>query len=146
MARSFLIAMLLVGATCVPLGAQQAETADAKAVWALIESSGETQPKVTDDIIFVAGPYPRPIIGRDKFEARDRGKRLHIVLKDRPQKVVVAKGGDMAYGFSLFDMEFDQSDSAGKLEHVKFEGSQLTVWRKVGGEWRVAASFNRPNE
>jgi hypothetical protein len=53
--------------------------------------------------------------------------------------VAVSKSGDMAHGFALFD-------GAGRPEHVKFEGSQLTVWRKVSGEWLLAAAFNRPNE
>ena len=154
MARPFLIAMLAMGATCVPLRAQRVRTSDEKAVWALIESSGQTWPKVMDDVIYVSGAYPRPIIGR-KIEPSATGmaeadaemkKRSGVVLKTRPQKVVVAKAGDMAYGFALFEMEFDRPDSAGKSEHVKFEGSQLTVWRKADGEWRLAASFNRPNE
>jgi hypothetical protein len=40
MPRSFLIAMLALGANWVPLYAQETRTADQKAVWALIESSG----------------------------------------------------------------------------------------------------------
>jgi hypothetical protein len=154
MTRSFLITALALSVTCVPLSAQDVKTADEKAVWALIESSGQTKPKAMNDVIFVAGAYPRPIIGgkldpSDKEMAEadaERNKRSQVVLKTRPQRVVVAKSGDMAYGFALFDMEFDRPDSAGKSEHVKFEGSQLTVWRKVDGEWRLAASFNRPNE
>src|SRR5215471_8077094 len=71
MTRSFLVAILAVGATCVPLGAQQAGSADENAVRALIESSGETKPKVMDDFIFVAGAYPRPIIGRGQIDASD---------------------------------------------------------------------------
>ena len=154
MTRPFLVAMLAVGAICVPLRAQEVRTAEEKAVWALIESSGQALPKVMDDVILVSGAYPRPIIGRQS-KPSDTGmaeaeaemkKRSAVVLKTRPQRVVVAKAGDMAYGFALFDMEFDRPDSAGKSEHVKFEGSQLTVWRKVGGEWLLAASFNRPNE
>ena len=142
-------------ANSVPLCAQQPATADEKAVWTLIESYGKTRPKETDDIIFVSGAYPRPIIGKRKIEAADTSmanadarmkKRSAVVLKTRPQKVAVSKSGDMAYGFALFDMEYDQPDSTGRPEHVKFEGSQLTVWRKVAGEWLLAAAFNRPNE
>ena len=155
MPRSFLITMLALGANWVPLCAQETRTADQKAAWALIESSGKTRPNVTDDFIFVSGAYPRPIIGRQKFAPNDTGmanaeaemrKRSGEVVKTHPQKVVVSKAGDMAYGFASFNMEFDRPDSAGKSEHVKFEGSQLTVWRKIGGEWRLAASFNRPND
>jgi ketosteroid isomerase-like protein len=65
----------------------------------------------------------------------------------RPQRVVVSRSGDLAYGFAFFDMTFDRPDSSGKqMEHVKCEGSQLSVWRKVGGQWRLDAVFSRPNE
>jgi ketosteroid isomerase-like protein len=73
-------------------------------------------------------------------------KRSAVAIKTRPQRVAISKSGDMGYGFALFDMEYDQPDSTGDPEHVKFEGSQLTVWRKVAGEWLLAAAFNRPNE
>ena len=155
MTRSLLAVMMAAVIAPVSLPAQQPTTANEKAVWALIESSAKTPPKVTDDIVFVSGAYPRPLVGRARFEPSDTAmanadaqmqKRSAQVLATHPQKVVVSKSGDMAYGFSLFNMEFDRPDSTGKNEHVKFEGSQLTVWRKMGGEWRLAASFNRPNE
>jgi hypothetical protein len=43
-------------------------------------------------------------------------------------------------------LEFDRPDSTGQKEHIKFEGSQLTVWKKAQGQWRLAAAFMRPNE
>jgi hypothetical protein len=43
-------------------------------------------------------------------------------------------------------LEFDRPDNIGKKEHVKFEGSQLTVWKKQHGQWVLAAAFMRPNE
>jgi ketosteroid isomerase-like protein len=119
------------------LHSQQAKTAEEKAVWSLIEARGTGHPKITDDIVFVSGHYPRPIVGRRQVVAErtatdraDVAPINHPVLKTRPQTVAVSKSGDMAYGFALFDMEFDRPDSAGKTEHMKFEGSQLTVWRK----------------
>lgn len=153
MLRPFILTFIGIAVSAGPLHSQQAKTAEEKAVWALIEASGSIHPKVTDDFVFVSGHYPRPIIGRQQVVAEDTATASaddapikHPVLKTRPQRVEVSKSGDMAYGFALFDMEFDRPDSAGKTEHVKFEGSQLTVWRKIGGEWRLAASFNRPNE
>jgi ketosteroid isomerase-like protein len=95
------------------------------------------------------------LIGRQAIPASDTAmaraeaesrKRSHEHFKTRVQKVAVSTSGDMAYGFALFDLEFDRPDSTGKREHVKFEGSQLTVWRKQAGQWLLAAAFARPNE
>lgn len=93
----------------------------------------------------MSGHYPRPIIGRQQVVAEDTATAnaddapiKHPVLKTRPQRVEVSKSGDMAYRFALFDMEFDRPDSAGKTEHMKFEGSQLTVCARLvaNGGWR----------
>jgi ketosteroid isomerase-like protein len=136
-------------------GAQQPRpprTAAERTVWALVER-GVDSAKTTDDMIFVSGAYPRPIIGQ-RIARSDSGSRAaHAVAakrsrtssKVRPIRVEVSQSGDMAYGFALFDMAFDRPDSTGKTEHIAFEGSQLTVWRRTGGEWRLAAAFMRPN-
>jgi ketosteroid isomerase-like protein len=110
----------------------------------------------TNSVIFVSAAYPRPIIGRGKLPESDTAmtqaqreleKRKQRSLTMRPQRVVVSRSGDLAYGFAFFDMTFDRPDSSGKqMEHVKCEGSQLSVWRKVGGQWRLDAVFSRPNE
>ena len=149
--RLLIIALML---TCVGgLSAQQSQ--DERAVRQLIENWKASGKPTTDDVIFVSGALPRPMIGRQAITASDTAmrnaqaetrKRTNEKLKTRVQRVEVSKSGDMAYGFALFDLEFDHPDSAGKKEHVKFEGSQLTVWKKAGGQWRMAASFNRPNE
>ncbi|MGN6392595.1 MAG: hypothetical protein ACTHM9_10165 [Gemmatimonadales bacterium] len=154
MNRAALI-LLALSFAAPPLLAQQPKTADERAVWALIESSATAEPKMMDDIVFVSGAYPKPMIGRNAIDPRDSSmanadtamrRRSAVVQAVHPQRVVVSRSGDMAYGFALFDMKFDQPDTAGHIEHVSFSGSQLTVWRRVGGEWRLAASFNRPNE
>jgi hypothetical protein len=153
--RNWLILVLgLFAGQWESAAAQQPQGKAEREVWALIQATDTAGPKVTDSVIFVSGAYPRPIIGRG--QPRDRatqaaqketGKRSKMNRQVRPQRVVVSKSGDLAYGFAYFDMEFDRPDSTGQaIEHVKFEGSQLSVWRKVGGEWRLDAVFSRPNE
>ena len=134
--------------------AQQPQGKAEREIWMLIQATDTANPKTTDSIIFVSGAYPRPIIGRGQprdsatqTAQKETEKRSKMSRKIRPQRVVVSKSGDLAYGFAYFDMEFDRPDSAGQgTEHVKFEGSQLSVWRKVGGEWKLDAVFSRPNE
>jgi ketosteroid isomerase-like protein len=123
-------------------------------VWALIQATDTANPRTTDSVIFVSGAYPRPIIGRSQprdsatqTAQNEMEKRSNVRRTIRPQRVVVSRSGDLAYGFAYFDMAFDRPDSTGRgTEHVRFEGSQLSVWRKVGGEWRLDAVFSRPNE
>ena len=148
------IAGLMLVAAVGSTAAQQPKGKAEREIWALIQAQDSANPKTTDSIIFVSGAYPRPIIGRGqprdsatKASHQETQKRTKANRKTRPQRVVVSKSGDLAYGFALFDMAFDRPDSTGqKTDHVKFEGSQLSVWRKVAGEWRLDAVFNRPNE
>lgn len=148
-----LLICILTFAYASTLTAQQSQ--DEQAVRKLIDNFHVSSKTATDDVIFVSGAYPRPIIGRQAISASDTAmidaqgetrKRSNERRKSRVQRVEVSKAGDMAYGFALFDMEFDRPDSTGKQEHVKFEGSQLTVWKKLQGQWRLAAAFMRPND
>lgn len=50
----------------------------------------------------------------------------------------VAKSGEMGYTRGTFEAQF--TDPSGKL--VKEQGKYLTVWKKVGGEWKVAVDIN----
>jgi ketosteroid isomerase-like protein len=150
--------LLMLSVTALPYGSaaaqQQPKGKAERELWALIQATDTSNPKTTDSVIFVSGAYPRPIIGRGQprdsatqFAQKETEKRSEMNRKIRPQRVVVSKSGDLAYGFAYFDMEFDRPDSTGQgTEHVKFEGSQLSVWRKVGGEWKLDAVFSRPNE
>jgi ketosteroid isomerase-like protein len=140
--------------------AQQPTTDAERAIWRLIEgTSGAPAPR-TDDAVFVSGAYPRPLLvgaqarSTPQSPARDTAteaaaaraaQRRNASSRTRAIRVAVSKSEDMAYGIALFSMAFDRPDSTGRMEHVEFEGTQLTVWRKIGGQWRLAASFNRPN-
>jgi hypothetical protein len=121
----------------------QGNSADEKAIWALIQNPDGRGSLETDSITFVSGAYPRPIIGkRVSTHSGTAGahqavqRRSNVKRTVRPQRVVASKGGDMAYGFAYFAMEFDRPDGTGKTEHMKFEGTNLTVWRKIDGKWR----------
>ena len=98
--------------------------------------------KTTDDEIFWSGLYPRPIVkGKTqvapspqfRVDQRRNQKETWDVLR-----VEVAEAGDMAYEFANYTLSFDMADTK---EHVSFPGAALRVWKKVNGEWRVAAVF-----
>jgi ketosteroid isomerase-like protein len=122
--------------------------AEEQRIRALIAKQGTPDAaKQTDDVIFVSGAYARPVVGpRDDVTPRADARmdqRLNVKADIRIQRIEVAQAGDMAYEYSDFTQSYDVADTK---EHRSFEGSVLRVWKKVGGEWRIAAMFARPNE
>lgn len=63
-------------------------------------------------------------------------------MHTKVQRIEVASAGDMAYEYSLGTLEYDVDGSP--VRHVSFETGLLRVWKKAGGEWKVAAWFVRP--
>jgi ketosteroid isomerase-like protein len=109
------------------------------------ERAGRNLP-LTDDAIFASGAFPNVMIGKEALEARDRAqsnpdtRRENYQVHSTIMRLEVAEGGQMAYDYSTFHLSFDL-----KKEHRELDGSSLRVWKKVNGEWKVAAMFARPN-
>jgi ketosteroid isomerase-like protein len=53
-----------------------------------------------------------------------------------PTMVHIADGGDLAYDVGTYNMSFD--DPKGKVTDT---GKYLTVWSKVGGQWKIVADM-----
>jgi ketosteroid isomerase-like protein len=103
----------------------------------------------TRDAIFWSGAYPRPLVGQQDT-ARVKPFATARVEQRRNQKsttdivrLEVASAGDMAYEFSNFTLSYDVADTG---QHRSFPGSLLRVWKKVNGQWEVAATFMRPHD
>lgn len=108
---------------------------------------GETPRQLAEDIIFVTGAYPRPIIGRaqlaaDPTQERLQRERLNYAQQGSIQRLVMAQSGDLAYVYHTSQLSWDTAEG----QHVSFEAAGLTVWQQVDGEWQVAAFFGRPNQ
>ena len=58
------------------------------------------------------------------------------------RRIEIAKSGDLAYEFSDSELSY-QLKNAGK---VSFPRSVLRIWKKDGGQWKVAAYFARAHE
>ena len=110
--------------------------------------SGKRLP-LTDDTVFAIGrTLPKPIAGIKQVEAfqNERDKQM---AKDRPnssqrshiERLDIAKSGDLAYEYSEFTIVYDKSAN----ERTGFDGARLRVWKKVSGQWKIAAQFSRPN-
>jgi ketosteroid isomerase-like protein len=60
-------------------------------------------------------------------------------MKTTVLRLEIADAGDMAYEFSNVENSFETTD--GKTH--SFPNSILRVWRKVDGEWKIAAHLAR---
>jgi hypothetical protein len=129
------------------LGMPSLQAADSKTEEAAIRAAiTSQQAKPTDDEIFWSGVYKRPLVRPEKgeqFPDRDASKRSNekIVTTD-VQRIEVAASGDLAYEFSYGTVDFDLAGPPS--QHVSVRTGQLRVWKKVHGEWRIAAFFRRP--
>ena len=108
---------------------------------------GETPRRQAEDIIFVNGAYPRPLIGRAQLAAnptqeRLLRERLNYSVQSSTQRLVAAQSGDLAYEYGTSQMSWDTAEG----KHVDMEAVWLRVWQKVDGEWEVAVFFGRPNQ
>jgi ketosteroid isomerase-like protein len=141
---------LVLTATMFSVPAPQAQkadvTADAAAIRALLDAG---QTPMSADAIFWSGAYPRPMVGaedRDRVKPFPEGRIEQRTNQKRTNDLVrleVAASGDLAYEFSNFSLSYDLNDTT---QHVAFTGSVLRVWKKVNGQWRVAAAFLRPHD
>jgi|SoiMethySBSTD1v2_1073268.scaffolds.fasta_scaffold201731_3 ketosteroid isomerase-like protein len=75
--------------------------------------------------------------GRSAVSARWMGERNAGLteLERQPKKIEIADAGDMAYEVGTYDVKFN-SKERGPGEAT---GNYVTVWKKVGGEWKTAA-------
>lgn len=64
-------------------------------------------------------------------------------LEREPKRIEVADAGDMAYEVGAYEVKFNSKD--GGLGEAS--GNYVTVWKKVGGDWKTAAYiWNRGKE
>jgi ketosteroid isomerase-like protein len=64
-------------------------------------------------------------------------------LKREPKKVEVSDAGDMAYEVGTYDVKFTSQEGGAQ----EASGNYVTVWEKVGDEWKTAAYiWNRGEE
>jgi ketosteroid isomerase-like protein len=139
MASQICILLLVLGASA--MRAADAKTEEA-AIRAEIAAGRETP---TDDEIFWSGAFRRPFIRPEKGEAfpdEDFSKRLNEKSTTDVQRIEVAASGDLAYEFSYGTIEYDRAGTP--PQHVAFKLALLRVWKKVDGQWKVAALFARP--
>ena len=99
------------------------------------------------DKIYWPGSYKRPVVGAEQGEEIPGALRPSLRKPKTYQSKItvvrleIADAGDMAYEFSNADVSFETTDD----KKHSFPTSILRVWRKVDGEWKIAAHFVSPH-
>jgi len=140
-------ASLIALALCLtsPSSAQDVR-ADEAAIRVLIAdlSAGKRVPQ-TPDHVFWSGAFTRPSVGNERApEKSGSDSPSHRVpgsgrTKVTPVRIEVSHSGDMAWEFSNAVISYQLKDGS----KVQFDASQLRVWRKVAGQWMIAAHFSQ---
>ena len=110
------------------------------------ENEGKNVIQSTDSIVFVAGPFPRPLVGKMNPERQAISDSISKVRSNSTYKrevvrLVVAKSGDIAYEFGNGVINYVNPQK----EPVVVNNSYVRTWKKVNGQWMVDIAFYRPN-
>jgi hypothetical protein len=107
----------------------------------------------TDDLILFTGNLKRPAVGSQKREEvpPEQQPSARIPTSERvsfsrrrvttPVRIEIAQSGDLAYEFSNSELSFELR----KGGREAIASSVLRVWKKDGGQWKIAAMFARPH-
>jgi uncharacterized protein (TIGR02246 family) len=64
----------------------------------------------------------------------------NLAFSFAPTKIEVAESGDIAYEIGTYRFAADMPSA-----RLDDEGKYLTVWKKVGGEWKIASDMSNSN-
>ena len=100
---------------------------------------------LADDMYFFSGALERPMVGKAAIDnaagriATERENENYAPLK--PDRIVAAPSGDMAYEYGTTNIRFDDRKSA---RHFDFTAAYLRVWKAVDGSCKQAAEMFQP--
>jgi hypothetical protein len=98
-----------------------------------------------DDAYFFSGALEKPVVGRAAAEqvfkpvAAQRRNMKSEPLK--PDRIVAAPSGEMAYEYGTGNVSFDEVSSG---KHIAFTAAYLRVWRSIDGSCKEAAFMAEP--
>lgn len=104
--------------------------------------------KYSDDSFFWSGAFDKPLIGKaqqqaEVAKARKDEPRKNELSGDHPQRIVIAKSGDMAYEYGTGKLSYDEAKTG---KHIAFQTAYVRVWKSANGECQVAAFLVMPIE
>ena len=145
---ALLSSLALATFVTVVLGAQS-PGGDEAAIRAAIAELQRTDLRTADSLFF-SGAYVRPFV-RGENEETLLTTRARMVVRGstrndlQVRRIEVASSGDLAYEFSDGTVSRRMKQSDGTEQPATFQNSTLRVWKKVNGQWRVAAHFSAPH-
>ena len=108
------------------------------AVKSLIDKHGENA--VSDDAYYFTGALDQPVVGKaahdNAVKTVEESRQNMKTTPLRPDRIVVAPSGDMAYEYGTEQVSFDERASG---KHREFTTAYLRVWRAVDGQCKIAA-------
>lgn len=100
---------------------------------------------VADDAYFFSGALEKPVIGR---AAADRAFKPVVAQRTnaqyqplKPDRIVAAPSGEMAYEYGTGNVTFDEVSSG---KHIAFTAAYLRVWRAIDGSCKEVALMAEP--
>ena len=110
----------------------------------LIKAEG-AQPHATsiaEDMYFFSGALDKPVVGTaaaDKAFAPVAATRKNEDYgTPKPDRIVVAPSGEMAYEYGTNHMSFDRREDG---KHIDFTAAYIRVWRVIDGSCKISAAM-----
>jgi hypothetical protein len=98
-----------------------------------------------DDAYFFSGALAKPVVGeaaKDRaFEPVAAQRKNHTQEPLKPERIVAAPSGEMAYEYGVGNVSFDEVSSG---KHKVFTVAYLRVWRSIDGSCKEAAFMAEP--
>jgi hypothetical protein len=98
-----------------------------------------------DDAYFFSGALEKPVIGRasaeQAFKPVAAQRKNHTQEPLKPERIVAAPSGEMAYEYGTGNVSFDEASSG---KHIAFTAAYLRVWRSIDGSCKEAAFMAEP--
>jgi hypothetical protein len=100
---------------------------------------------VADDAYFFSGALQKPVIGgaaKDQaFKPVAAQRKNHTQEPLKPERIVAAPSGEMAYEYGTGNVSFEEASSG---KHIAFTAAYLRVWRSIDGSCKEAAFMAEP--
>jgi hypothetical protein len=142
-AYKYFLAFCLGSATLVGQQPKVDLKAEEAVIRALASGRKDGVPPRTNDQVYWSPDMKRPIVRPEAAQLfAPPSKRKNVVSVIKVQRLELAASGDMAWEYSYQDSEWDTDGTPSRHEHL--HAAFLRVWKKINGEWKSEAFFERP--
>jgi hypothetical protein len=98
-----------------------------------------------DDAYFFSGALEKPVVGEaakdQAFKPVAAQRKNHTQEPLKPERIVAAPSGEMAYEYGTGNVSFEEVSSG---KHIAFTAAYLRVWRSIDGSCKEVAFMAEP--